>query len=197
MSLKENLIRIKWFPANLINRIVFKTRKMQVGSKLQMYGTIFIRGTGRISLGDNTTITSCREANPIGGDTKTILYAKGSSIIIIGNNCGISNSALVAINSIIVEDDVMIGGSCKLYDHDFHSIYFEQRMRNPDTNVKSAPIKIKRGAFIGAGTIILKGVTVGARSVVGAGSVVTRNIPDGEVWAGNPAKYIKTLFGEK
>jgi acetyltransferase-like isoleucine patch superfamily enzyme len=55
------------------------------------------------------------------------------------------------------------------------------------------PVVIRDGAFIGAHTIVLKGVTIGERSVVGAGSVVTKDIPDGEIWAGNPARFIRKL----
>lgn len=52
-------------------------------------------------------------------------------------------------------------------------------------------IYIEDGAFIGGNSIILKGVKIGKNSVVGAGSVVTRDIPDGEIWAGNPARKIR------
>lgn len=54
-------------------------------------------------------------------------------------------------------------------------------------------VTIEHDAFIGAGCIILKGITIGACSVVGAGSVVTKNIPTGQVWAGNPAKFIRNI----
>ena len=84
-------------------------------------------------------------------------------------------------------------GGVKLYDTDFHSIYYEERIQKPDPGIKSKPILIKEGAFIGAHSIILKGVTVGKHSVIGAGSVVTKDIPDNEVWAGNPAHFIKKL----
>lgn len=50
---------------------------------------------------------------------------------------------------------------------------------------------INDNVFIGARCIILKGVTIGSKSIIGAGSVVTKNIPEGEIWAGNPAKFIK------
>ena len=59
--------------------------------------------------------------------------------------------------------------------------------------VKTAPIKIKKGAFIGASSIILKGVTIGERSIIGAGSVVTQDIPDYCVAIGNPARVIKKI----
>ena len=193
MNIKRLIIKVKWFPSLLFNKIKLKFKKAQYGTKLVTYGNIFIRGKGKIIIGNNVTITSCRETNPIGGDIKSILYAKDKSVIVIGNNCGISNSAIVALEKVVIEDDVMIGGSCKIYDNDFHPIYYEERMQNPIGNVKSSPVLIKKGAFIGAGSIILKGVIVGEKSVVGAGSVVTKNIPDEEVWAGNPARFIKKL----
>lgn len=87
----------------------------------------------------------------------------------------------------------MIGGNCKIYDTDFHSIDYTNRMKKPDPTVKCEPVHIKQGAFIGACAVILKGVTIGEKSVVGAGSVVTKSIPDGEIWAGNPAKFIRKI----
>ncbi|MEI3417887.1 MAG: DapH/DapD/GlmU-related protein [Blautia sp.] len=55
------------------------------------------------------------------------------------------------------------------------------------------PVVIKNGVFIGANSIILKGVTIGEKAIIGAGSVVTRSIPDGEIWAGNPARFIRKI----
>lgn len=57
----------------------------------------------------------------------------------------------------------------------------------------SAPVIIEDNAFIGARSIILKGVTIGANSIIGAGSVVTKSIPANEIWAGNPAKFIRKI----
>lgn len=192
-KIKQMLIGIKWFPTHIINLLVMKCRGISYGNGLTTLGTIFIRGTGKITLGEQVRIISCREANPIGGDIKTILFAKGKSEIIIGNHTGLSNSAIVALNRIEIGDYVFIGSNCKIYDHDFHSIQFEKRIMKNDPGVKSAPILIKNGAFIGAHCIILKGVTIGEKSVVGAGSVVTQNIPDGEIWAGNPVKFIRKV----
>lgn len=193
MDLKSSIIRLKWLPASILNKIGFMIRHTQVGSGTKIYGRIFVRGSGYIAIGNNVVINSCMETNPIGGDTKCILFAKDNGVIKIGDGCGISNSAIVAIKKIIIGEHVYIGGSCKIYDHDFHSVDLKERLAVPDPGIKSAAIEIKRGAFIGACTIILKGVTIGEESVVGAGSVVTKSIPDYEVWGGNPAKYIKSL----
>lgn len=192
-KIKQVIIKIKWFIPDIINKIVMKSRRITVGKNLLTYGRIFIRGTGKITIGDNVKITSCRETNPIGGDIKTILFAKENSVISIGSHTGISNGSIVALNKIQIGKYVFIGGNCKIYDHDFHSLNYEERISENDLGVKSAPVIIKDGAFIGAHSIILKGVTIGEKSIIGAGSVVTKSVPDGEIWAGNPAKFIRRI----
>ena len=192
MSIKESLIKLKWLPSHIFNKLMLRIHGFSYGKNLTTFGGVFVRGHGTVIIGNNVKITSCRETNPIGGDTKSIIYAKKNSQITIGNNVGISNTAIVAMNSIAIEDNVLIGGGCKIYDHDFHSLDYEMRMQPVDEGVASRPVLIKMGAFVGAHSIILKGVTIGEKSIVGAGSVVTKDIPDGEIWAGNPAKYIRS-----
>lgn len=83
----------------------------------------------------------------------------------------------------------------KVYDTDFHSLDYTKRRtsREDQKNKKMKKVTIEHDAFIGAGCMILKGVTIGACSIVGAGSVVTKSIPANQVWAGNPAKFIRNL----
>lgn len=175
---------------NIYNKIYLKLKKVKFDNTLKINGKLKILGTGNnLYIDKNVTINSGKRANPIGGDTRTIL----SGNIKIGKNVGISNSTLIAQNEIIIEDSVMIGGGTKIYDTDFHSINFYDRMKKLDNNVKTKKIHIKSGAFIGAHSIILKGVTIGNNSVIGAGSVVTKDIPNNEIWGGNPVRYIKTI----
>jgi len=68
-------------------------------------------------------------------------------------------------------------------------------MHNGDNIVNTAPIIIRDYVFIGGSSIILKGVTIGKNSIVAAGSMVTKSIPDNEIWGGNPAKYLKSNNG--
>ena len=75
-----------------------------------------------------------------------------------------------------------------------HSVDYLSRIQEPDEHVMKSPIRKKEGAWIGAHSLILKGVTIGKHSIVGAGSVVTRDIPDDEVWAGNPVRFIKKIL---
>ena len=86
-----------------------------------------------------------------------------------------------------------LGGAC-VYDTDFHSL--DPAVRNSENDLKERvekPVLIKNNAFIGAHSIILKGVTIGENSIIGAGSVVTKSVPDNQIWAGNPAKFIRNI----
>ena len=66
-------------------------------------------------------------------------------------------------------------------------------LKNDKLNTKSKNVHLKKNVFIGAHSIILKGVTIGENSIIGAGSVVSKNIPPNQVWGGNPIKFIKDL----
>ncbi len=182
--------------SDIANHIRFGIKGVTCGKLLKTRGLIRIclhrRNGGAITIGDSTTILSSMMANPVSNAGKTILNAFSRGQIHIGNRVGISNTVIVSYESVTIEDDVRIGANCCIWDTDHHSIYLKERLNN-DSGIISKPILIKRGAFLGGGSIVLKGVTIGEEAVVGAGSVVTKDIPDREVWAGNPAKFIKKL----
>jgi acetyltransferase-like isoleucine patch superfamily enzyme len=180
--------------ARFSNFIVLKTANIAYNNSLVVNGRLTIIGKGKISVGSNVIINSGLDKNPVGLATKTILFPYPNANIRIGNNVGISNSLLCAMSSITIGDNVRVGGGSQILDNDFHSLHLQYRLANPDPDVQSKPIVIKAGAFIGCNSIILKGVTVGERSVVAAGSVVTKSIPDDEIWGGNPANFIKFLL---
>ncbi|MBX9969231.1 acyltransferase [Priestia aryabhattai] len=177
----------------IYNRWVLLRQKVSSKGELNIRGRIYIDNKGSIHFGNNVRINSGRNENIIGGGDRTNLIVLTNGLIQIGEGTGMSNVTLVAKKEIVIESKVMIGGSVKIYDNDFHSIHFSKRIKTPDLDINSAPVKVKEGAFIGAHSIILKGVTIGEFSVVGAGSVVTKSIPAGQVWAGNPARFIKNL----
>mgnify|MGYP001623911262 CR=1 FL=1 len=180
----------------LFNKALLKYRKVKIGKNLRISGRLFCITNAKhhIILGNDVKINSCRGANPIGGDTKTILFAKGDGKIVIGDNVGISNSTIFSCENITIENNVLIGGNTKIYDTDFHWIDYDKRVIENGGATK--PVIIKEGAFIGAHCIILKGVSIGERAIVGAGSVVTKDIPALEIWAGNPACFIRSIAND-
>jgi galactoside O-acetyltransferase len=105
--------------------------------------------------------------------------------------------------SVRIEDDVMISYQCIIADSDNHSVYPELRTNDLQTwmaerrhdwsHSPMAPVVIQRGAWIGARSIILKGVTIGEGAVVGMGSVVTHDVPPRTVVVGNPARVVREI----
>ena len=116
----------------------------------------------------------------------------------IGNNVGVSSSCIWCSKSVTIGNNVKIGSGCIILDTDSHSLDFMDRResRLDHTNTNRQPIVIEDDVLIGTHSIILKGVTIGARSIIGAGSVVTKDIPSDCIAAGNPCRVIKRINNE-
>jgi acetyltransferase-like isoleucine patch superfamily enzyme len=177
----------------IINRINFYIHEIRYVRFPITQGIIRIYNKGTIELGKNVHITSASIANPLGANENCYLITKSGAKIKIDDNTGISNTIIYAFKYVNIGKNVFIGGGCKIYDSDFHSLILKKRLKMPDDDIISKEINIHDGVFIGAHSIILKGVTIHKNSVIGAGSIVTQDIPPDEIWAGNPAKFIKKL----
>ena len=180
---------------NIINRVVLWINGVEFDQSVFVSGRIFIRNEGKIRIGVGTRINSASWTNPIGGNDRTYLQIMRGGVLQIGDNSGISNTAITVAESVNIGRNVFIGAGCKIYDTDFHPIEAEFRFGDTAdiTRTKTKRIIIEDGAFIGGHSIILKGTHIGENSVIGAGSVVVGNIPANEIWAGNPARFIKKI----
>ena len=148
---------------------------------------------GYIKIGKNFICSNKPSANSIGTIQPCVFnFSKPNSFIRIGDNVGISGSTLNATISITIGNNVLIGSGCLITDTDSHPVDYRERRAKVATT-KSAPIVIEDDVFIGARSIIIKGVTVGRGAVIGAGSVVTKDVPPFTIVAGNPAKVLKQL----
>lgn len=177
-----------------IAKFILYLNGCEYGSQLKVSGflQVYVTRRGSLTIGNNCTINSGRKHNVIGRQQRNIFWVEGE--LEIGNNVGISCSAIICNHKIIIGDNVIIGGNTVVYDTDFHSLDLDIRKCGADKNFAAkAPVLIKDDVFIGAHTTILKGVTIGKGSVIGAGSVVARNVPDGEIWAGNPAVFLRKI----
>ena len=144
----------------------------------------------------------------ISGD---FIFESRLGFISVGNHTYIGGGTFISRSSIEIGNNVTIAWGGTFYDHDSHSLDYLKRRKDIDdelddirhgrhfiankdwSDVNSKPIKICDDVWIGMNVIILKGVTVGEGAIVGAGSVVTRDVPAWTVVAGNPAKVVKTL----
>ena len=160
---------------------------------LKVNGILLILNQGTIKIGKGGKINSSPLRNIIGGDTRSTIIIKNGAVLTIGENFKMSNSAIYCAEKISIGDNVMIGGSCRIWDTDFHPLNPAERAENPNTGYITRPISIGDNVFIGGFSILLKGSTIGNGSIIGAGSIVSGTIPEGEIWAGNPARFIKKV----
>ena len=177
-----------------LERPLFKLNGIRIGKNVKLIGwpCIFRFPGSTIEIGDDCLIRSNFWSNLLGLYQRTIIIAKRGGSVRIGRNVGISGSTVYAWEHIEIGDNTLIGANCKIMDTDLHPLNVEDRNANHWDAVKTAPISIGKDCFIGCNCLILKGVTIGDGCVIGAGSVVTRNIPAHTVAAGNPARVIKT-----
>jgi acetyltransferase-like isoleucine patch superfamily enzyme len=109
----------------------------------------------------------------------------------LGEGCSINHGVfMVALDRIDIGDGAVLSARAMLLTASLDPVKF---MNEGDLGHLHAPIRIGRGVWIGAGAIILPGVTIGESAIVGAGAVVTRDVPSFTVVAGNPAKVIKPV----
>jgi acetyltransferase-like isoleucine patch superfamily enzyme len=155
---------------------------------------IVARGAKRFEIGNNFSMKNGIKGNPIGCYQKCTFFVDRGAELIIGDNVGISQAALIAHRKITIGNNVKIGGGVCIYDTDFHSL--DPKIRKSEDDLKyriEKEVVIGNNVFIGAKSLILKGVIIGENSIIGAGSVVTKTIPANEIWAGNPAKLIRKI----
>jgi len=173
----------------------FKLLGCPVGKGFKIDGKLWIRvqKKGRIRIGDNVKINSRFGSNLVGLANPAVFQCLDDGIITIGNNSGLSSAVLSARSSITIGENVNIGGNVRIFDHNFHSLDFRNR-RYPlkdQADCRTGPVRIGDDVFVGTNAMILKGVKIGSRAVIGAGSVVHCDVPADEIWAGNPARLVK------
>jgi acetyltransferase-like isoleucine patch superfamily enzyme len=142
----------------------------------------------RIVLGNGVRIYSAVRSNPLGCPQPCALrtLAPGAQLI-LGADVGLSGVALCAGAGIEVGEGSIFGSGAMVFDNDFHAPVGEWSWEG-DHRTGARPIKIGRGVFIGTRAIILKGVTIGDRAVIGAGAVLTKDVPPHHCAVGNPAR---------
>lgn len=170
-----------------------KRRVKSYGANTVIQGYVDVRGSKcEITIGNECTLQGL------------LVTEHDNASITIGNNVFIgANTVLDCAQAIVLEDDVLVSYECLLLDSNNHSQNFDVRKNDlPDVKsgreynwsaIPSNPIRVCRGAWIGARSIILKGVTIGEGAIVGAGSVVTKSVDPYTIVGGNPARVVKLI----
>jgi UDP-2-acetamido-3-amino-2,3-dideoxy-glucuronate N-acetyltransferase len=126
----------------------------------------------------------------IGDDTKIGTFVEIQKGARIGKRCKISSHTFIC-EGVTIEDEVFVGHGVTFTNDLYPRATTADGSLQSETDWKCIPTLIKRGAAIGSGATLLCGITVGERAMVGAGSVVTKDVPDGAVVAGNPARVMR------
>jgi maltose O-acetyltransferase len=158
--------------------------------RLWLHAPLLCDGAGRVSLGADISVGFYPA--PLMGDGAVRLQARGpEAVVAVGEGTSFSNNVqVIAEKSVSIGRRCLIGDAVLIFDSDFHHLSAEGRHTLPGA---AAPVVLEDNVFVGSRAIILKGVTIGKDSVIGAGSVVVRSIPPGVIAAGNPAKVIRPL----
>lgn len=128
----------------------------------------------------------------IGDDSKIGTFVEIQKKAKIGSRCKISSHTFVC-EGVMIEDDVFVGHGVMFINDRYPRSTSEQGGLQTEADWECIPTRVARGASIGSNATILCGVTIGERAIVGAGSVVTKNVPAGAIVAGNPAKVIRMV----
>lgn len=192
----SNKLVITFF--TIIFKIITIGSKYRISKGCKIDGFVYLKNNnkGSMSIGKGFTLNSRKASNLVGITNRASFQLIDEGRIEIGDNCGFTSTVLSSKKLIKIGNHVLIGGNVRIFDHDYHSLnYLNRRNSILDAqDVKTSEVIIGDDVFIGTNSIILKGVKIGARSIIGAGSVVSlKNIPPDSVVAGNPAKILKSI----
>lgn len=163
---------------------LLRGERVVFGPGFQANRKLVIKGPGRVIFGANVNAWAHEERNVI------ITYDRDVTIR-IGSNVRLNGVGLMSKRGITIGDNCILG-STLLVDTDFHSVR-RDRATNPQAPVLSAPIVVEDNVWLAGQTVVLKGVTIGANSVIGFRAVVTGDVPPDVIVAGNPARVVREL----
>ena len=178
MDLAERRIALQWWTAELRQRAwgrVFLRKANKVGPKAIVLGRPCIDATD-LEVGESFKVWSGHRKTLISGWGKLRF---GDRVFV---NCG---TVIIAVKEIVVGDDVAFANEVYVMDSNSHGVEGKPHVE--------APVRIGDGTWLGNRAMVLPGVTIGKRVVVAAGAVVTRDVPDDVLVAGNPARVVRSL----
>lgn len=167
--------------------IKFKLWGIAYGKRVRIIGRIIVFKTpeSKIQIGNHCIFNSSSKLNFRGINHPCILQTgTPHAKIMIGNHVEMSGTSIVSNHSVNIGNCVLIGANCQIGDRDGHHNRYKSSPK---------PIEIQDYVWLGMNVTVLKGVTIGEHSIIGANSVVTKDIPANCIAVGNPCKVIKQL----
>lgn len=180
--------------AGLLWRVEGRLKGAIIGRGVRLLGRpiLSVAKASRLILEDEVMLCSGQRSNPLGCFQPCVIRTVAPNAeLILKARVGLSAAVICAAQSIEVGENTIMGSGAMVIDTDFHTLDPNGQWTN-DFAGMARPIQIGSSVFVGARAIILKGVTIGDRAIIGAGAVVTRDLPPDSVAAGNPAHIVKT-----
>lgn len=183
----------------LIGRVSIRVSKVFYGSRLvilppyKVWGGVrfLIHGAGSIRIGKNLHAVSARRRSFLTLFSPCHLTIIGDGCIVLGEHVGLNGTTITARKKITIGDNTMIGPNTIIVDHDGHAAWPPSERWAKSGVV--AEVVVENDVWIGMNCTILKGVKIGSGSIIAAGSVVISDVAPASLYAGNPAKKIKSL----
>jgi acetyltransferase-like isoleucine patch superfamily enzyme len=189
------LIKLNWWQFS--QKMYFRFLGVKVGLGVRFYGKAIVSvfEGSYIEIADKCVICSDSSMTALGVNHPVVIRTlRKGAMISVGHDTGISGASICAALNVTIGNNCLIGANVVIVDTDFHSIHaLDRRYNQRWQDIGCSPTVIGNNIFIGTGAIILKGVTIEDGSVIGAGAVVTKNVPSNSIVAGNPAIVIGCL----
>lgn len=169
--------------------------QVQIGENLRLMGRpIFdVAPDACVRIGSRVTMISSPEGNLSGLSKGCSIAVEPGAKLTIGDGCGFSGVSIYCALEITIGSHLTCGANACIWDTDFHPLDAVARRTNDRSAIARKPVVIGDDVFLGANVLVLKGARIGDRAVIGAGSVVTGEVPADEIWAGNPARFVRRL----
>lgn len=198
-----NLLRLTKYPAYLARlwwtgcaRLKFAEIGITLGAQVRFHGVPIVTciADSTIWVGDRVGLCSHSRHTALGVARPVILRTLcAGATIEIGDDSGLSATTICAARAVKIGRRCLIGADVVIMDTDFHPLSPVGRRYSGMTNARVSPVEIEDDVFIGTRAIVLPGVRVGKGAVIGAGAVVTRDVPANAICAGNPARVIRSI----
>lgn len=184
-----------WWSVSIPLRL--KLSGVTIGKNVRFYGMpiVSLAPNSKIELRDRSVLCSDSRFTALGVSHPVVLRTlRAGAEIVIGEDSGISGGTVCAAVSVRIGRECMFGADVMVVDTDFHAVKAEGRRRNQnEEDIAAKPIVLQDNVFLGSRSTVLKGVSIGANSIVGAGSVVVKDVSRDSIFGGNPSRIIASL----
>jgi len=166
-----------------------------IGRNAKAWGlfSVHLMNSSSLSIGDDFHLISCARRSAINQFSRAQFTAFPGASIELGRHVGLNGTTISSKRSISIGDDTMIAANTIIVDSDFHTLWPPKDRWKTTTSLSDREVVIGKNVWIGMNCLILKGTVIGDNSIIGAGSVVSGEIPANALAVGNPARVIKFL----